>query len=164
MLVSALPIREGDIYGGFRVRIDAIYDTIITPLSIDISTGDIMTPSPVHYEFSGIFDESVRISLWGYNIETVMAEKVETILSRGTYNTRPRDYYDIYILKTTQKFDKPLFIKALLATAEHRGSKFVLDNKKAIFDNISENHELRQMWVKYQKKFYYAQSIIFDLN
>jgi len=90
-VVSITPIREDDRYGGFRVRMDARYDTIITPLSIDISTGDVLTPSAVHYEFSGMFDESVRISIWGYNIETVMAEKVETILSRGIFSTRPRD-------------------------------------------------------------------------
>ena len=76
---SVTPIRKDDVYGGFCVRLDAFYDTIITPLSIDISTGDVITPAAVKYEFSGIFDENVKITLWGYNIETVMAEKVETI-------------------------------------------------------------------------------------
>ena len=94
-------IRKDDIYGGYCVRLDAKYDTIITPLSIDISTGDVITPDAVKYEFSGSFDEEVRISLWGYNIETVIAEKVETILRRGVFTTRPRDYYDVYILGTT---------------------------------------------------------------
>ncbi len=73
------------------------------PLSIDISTGDVITPSAVLYEFGGIFYDNVRIKLWGYNIETVMAEKVETILSRGIFNTRPRDFYDVYILGTTKE-------------------------------------------------------------
>lgn len=132
-VVSVLPIRKDDRYGGFCVRMDALYDTITTPLSIDISTGDIMTPSAVPYEFSGIFDESIRIHLWGYNIETVMAEKVETILSRGVFSTRPRDYYDIYILGTTQKYDKVLFLEALSATAEHRGSKAILFAREDIF-------------------------------
>lgn len=132
-VASVLPIRKDDRYGGFCVRMDALYDTITTPLSIDISTGDIMTPSAVPYEFSGIFDESIRIHLWGYNIETVMAEKVETILSRGVFSTRPRDYYDIYILGTTQKYDKALFLEALSATAEHRGSKAILSAREDIF-------------------------------
>lgn len=118
-VVSVAPIRKDDRYGGFCIRMDAVYDTIVTPLSIDISTGDVLTPSVVSYEFSGIFDESVHIRLWGYNIETVMAEKVETILSRGVFSTRPRDYYDIYILGTTQKYDRALFLEALSATAEH---------------------------------------------
>lgn len=99
--ISIDPIRKDDIYGGYCVRINAIYDTIVTPLSVDVSTGDVITPGAVLYEFGGIFDESVQISLWGYNIETVMAEKAETILSRGVFNTRPRDYYDAYILSTT---------------------------------------------------------------
>ena len=105
-VISIDPIRNDDKYGGFCVRLDALYDTILTPLSIDVSTGDIITPAPVLYEFSGIFDDEVRIQLWGYNIETVMAEKVETILSRGVFNTRPRDYYDVFILSTVQGFDK----------------------------------------------------------
>jgi len=141
---------------------DALYDTITTPLSIDISTGDIMTPSAVPYEFSGIFDESIRIHLWGYNIETVMAEKVETILSRGVFSTRPRDYYDIYILGTTQKYDKALFLEALSATAEHRGSKAILSAREDIFENISKSRDLRQMWSKYQKKFPYAHDVTYD--
>ncbi len=73
---SVEPIRKDDVYGGYCVRLDAKYDTIITPLSIDISTGDIITPDAVKYEFTGIFDDRIRILLWGYNIETVMAEKI----------------------------------------------------------------------------------------
>jgi len=161
-VVSVMPIRKDDLYGGFRVRMDAVYDTIETPLSIDISAGDVMTPSAVPYEFSGIFDESVRIRLWGYNIETVMAEKVETILTRSIFSTRPRDYYDIYILSTTQKYDKALFQEALSATAEHRGSKAILSAPESVFDNISESRDLRQMWEKYQKKFSYAQDITYE--
>ena len=90
-MISINPIRKDDIYGGYCVRINAIYDTIVTPLSIDVSTGDVITPGAALYEFGGLFDESVQISLWGYNIETMMAEKVETILSRSIFNTRPRD-------------------------------------------------------------------------
>lgn len=161
-VVSVAPIRKDDRYGGFCIRMDAVYDTIVTPLSIDISTGDVITPSAVPYEFSGIFDESVRIRLWGYNIETVMAEKVETILSRGVFNTRPRDYYDIYILGTTQKYDRALFLEALSATAEHRGSKAILSAPAAVLGNISESDDLRQIWSKYQKKFPYAQDVTYE--
>lgn len=120
--VSINTIRKDDNYGGFCVRINAIFDTMLIPLSIDVSTGDIITPGAILYEFGGIFDENVQIRLWGYNIETVMAEKTETILSRGVLNTRPRDYYDVYVLGTTQKFDRQVFEDALSATAEHRGS------------------------------------------
>lgn len=159
---SVAPIRKDDVYGGYCVRLDAIYDTIITPLSIDISTGDIITPSAVKYEFGGIFDENVKISLWGYNIETVMAEKVETILSRGIFTTRPRDFYDVYILETTQKYDKGLFLEALKATAIHRGSQEKIADVGGIIDRISTNSDLKNMWGKYQKKFTYACDISYE--
>ena len=82
-----------------------------------MSTGDAITPHAVQYQFSEIFDDEKSYELWAYNIETVMAEKVETILRRGVFNTRPRDFYDAYILATTQKFDKGVFAEALSATA-----------------------------------------------
>ena len=156
---SIAPIRKDDRYGGFCVRLDAIYDTIVTPLSIDVSTGDVITPEAVEYEFSGIFDEEIRIKMWGYYIESVMAEKVETILSRGIFNTRPRDFYDVYILGTTQRYDKKIFLKALEATAIHRGSREQIIDKTGIIEKLSASEELIQMWEKYRKKFSYASEI-----
>ena len=159
---SIEPIRKDDIYGGYCVRLDAVYDTIITPLSIDVSTGDVITPDAVKYEFSGIFDEDIRISLWGYNIETVIAEKVETILRRGVFTTRPRDYYDVYILGTTQEYDKEIYKEALKATAEHRGSTEQISDVEGILKQISESDDLKGMWRKYQKKFAYASDISYE--
>lgn len=159
---SIEPIRKEDIYGGYCVKLDAFYDTIITPLSIDISTGDIITPKAARYEFSGIFDENIRISLLGYNIETVIAEKIETILSRGIFTTRPRDYYDVYILGTTQKFDKETLKKALEATSQHRGSLEKITDVEEILKQISESDELKDMWRKYQNKFAYAADISYE--
>ena len=159
---SIEPIRKDDIYGGYCVRLDAVYDTIVTPLSIDVSTGDVITPDAVKYEFSGIFDEDIRISLWGYNIETVIAEKVETILRRGVFTTRPRDYYDVYILGTTQEYDKEIYKEALRATAEHRGSKEQISDVEGILKQISESEDLKDMWRKYQKKFAYASNISYE--
>ena len=156
---SIAPIRKDDRYGGFCVRLDAIYDTIVTPLSIDVSTGDVITPEAVEYEFSGIFDEEIRIKMWGYNIESVMAEKVETILSRGIFNTRPRDFYDVYILGTTQRYDKKIFLKALEATAIHRGSREQIIDKTGIIEKLSASEDLIQMWEKYRKKFSYASEL-----
>lgn len=159
---SVAPIRKDDAYGGYCVRLDAIYDTIITPLSIDVSTGDIITPAAVKYEFAGIFDENVKITLWGYNIETVMAEKIETILSRGVFTTRPRDFYDVYILGTTQKYVKEIFKEALRATARHRGSLERISDVDRIIEQISSSKDLSDMWLKYQKKFSYAKEVSFE--
>lgn len=156
------PIREDDIYGGYRVMLNARLDTLLTPLSIDVSTGDAITPNAVQYHFSEIFDEEKSYDLWAYNIETVMAEKVETILRRGVFNTRPRDFYDIYILTTTQKFDKNLFAEALHATVNHRGTAKQNANKPDILNNIETSHELKNMWEKYRKQFAYASHIEYD--
>lgn len=162
-IVKAIePIRRDDIYGGYSVRLDALYDTIVTPLSIDVSTGDVITPDAVKYEFSGIFDKDTRISLWGYNIETVIAEKVETILRRGVFTTRPRDYYDVYILGTTQQYDKEIYKEALKATAKHRGSTEQIWDVEGILKQISESKDLEDMWMKYQKKFAYASHISYE--
>ncbi len=153
------PIREDDIYGGYRVMLNAKFDTLLTPLSIDVSTGDAITPHAVQYSFSEIFDTEKSYELWTYNIETVMAEKAETILRRGVFNTRPRDFYDVYILATTQKFDKSLFADALNATANHRGTAQQIADVSSILHNIEESPELKTMWDKYRKQFVYAADI-----
>lgn len=161
-LGTITPIREDDIYGGYRVALNARFETILTPLTIDISTGDIITPEAVRFSFSEIFDESRSFELWAYNIETVLAEKVETILRRGVFNTRPRDFYDTYILATTQKYDPIVFQAALKATAEHRGTTEQIADVEGILQNISGSPELRAMWAKYQGQFGYAKDIAFD--
>ena len=155
-------IRDDDIYGGYRVALNAKYDTIVTSLSMDVSTGDAITPNPVEYIFSEIFDEERTFRLWAYNIETVMAEKVETILRRGVFNTRPRDFYDAYILATTQRFDRSVFAEALKATAVHRGTTEQISDISTIMKNIEESAELRMMWDKYRKQFAYAEDITYE--
>ena len=161
-IISIEPIRDDDPYGGYCVRIDAFYDTIKMALSVDISTGDVITPSAILYEFNGIFEEDLKIELWGYNIETVLAEKVETILCRGVFNTRPRDYYDVYILSTTQQYDRLLFEEALAATADHRGSTNSIMDRAGIMERISKSEDLQGMWEKYRKRFAYAESIGYE--
>lgn len=156
------PIREEDIYGGYRVMLNARFDTLLTPLSIDVSTGDAITPHAVQYRFSEIFDDEKSFELWAYNIETVMAEKVETILRRGVFNTRPRDFYDVYILTATQKFDKAVFADALKATANHRGTTEQIADVPDILHNIEESPQLKTMWDKYRKQFAYASDINYD--
>lgn len=156
------PIRDDDIYGGYRVMLDARYDTILAPLSIDVSTGDAITPHAVEFSFNEIFDDSKSFRLWAYNIETVLAEKVETILRRTVFNTRPRDFYDAYILATTQNYNKELFGQALRATAQHRGTAEQIANVPGILQDIAESAALQAMWDKYRRQFAYAKDIPFD--
>lgn len=156
------PIREDDIYGGYRVKLNAKMDTLLTPLSIDVSTGDVITPQAVRYRFAEVFDDEKTYELWTYNLETVMAEKVETILRRGVFNTRPRDFYDAYILAATQSFNKCIFTEALAATAAHRGTSKQIADAVGILQNIEESAELRAMWDKYRNQFAYAKDIEYE--
>ena len=156
------PIREDDIYGGYRVALDAIYETIVTPMTIDVSTGDVITPEAVKYDFTGIFDDELTFEVWAYNIENVLAEKIETILRRSMFNIRPRDFYDAYILITTQNFDEAVFVKALEKTIEHRGTRNQINDFGSTMEVVSESADLRRMWNNYQSQFPYAKDISFE--
>lgn len=154
-------IRDDDMYGGFRVGIRADYETIVTPLAVDITTGDVITPREVFYSFKMIFEEGI-IGVWAYNIETVLAEKAETILQRGELNTRPRDYYDIYILTNTQKFDKLVFIEALEETAKHRKTTHIFNDIQNRIKSIESSEILKDRWIKYSENYSYAEDISFE--
>ena len=156
------PIREDDIYGGYRVALDAVYETIVIPMTIDVSTGDVITPNAVKYDFAGIFDAGLTFEVWAYNIETVLAEKVETILRRSVFNTRPRDFYDVYILITTQNFDKMIFAEALEKTIEHRGTRNQINDFDSTMEIISASADIQRMWSNYQSQFSYAKDISFE--
>ena len=97
-VASGEPIRRNDPYGGFRVHFDAAAFGIRAHLSVDLSTGDAVTPAPEEYELPGLFDDTPAIRLLGYSRETILAEKIESILTLSVYGTRPRDYYDLWLL------------------------------------------------------------------
>jgi predicted nucleotidyltransferase component of viral defense system len=158
-----LPIREEDEYGGYRVAIVARYESINTPLKIDITTGDVITPDAIRYAFHSNFEDKL-IQVWAYNIETILAEKVETILRRSVLNTRPRDFYDVYIIAKTKRkaIKKKVFITALNATSEKRGSLSTLQDKETILRTIQSDTIMRQRWERYSKENYYATGIAFD--
>jgi len=159
---AIVPIRTDDIYGGYRVKVVASYDSIEVPFSIDITTGDVITPRAVKCFLRGIFDEEKLIEIWAYNIETVLAEKIKTVLRRNTLNTRPRDFYDVFIIGTTQTFDKVLLKDAITATAAHRGTTGQISDVPTILSAISGSTELRQQGEKYRKEFDYASDITFE--
>lgn len=158
-----LPIRDEDEYGGYRLAITARYETIATPLKVDITTGDIITPEAVRYSFRSSFEEK-QIEIWAYNIETILAEKVETILRRSVLNTRPRDFYDVYILTKIYQhmIDKDIFIAALNATAQKRVSLAALQDQKKILHAIQSDPLMRQRWNLYCQENFYASGIEFD--
>ena len=154
-------IRPDDSYGGFRANIESVYDQIVTPMHLDITTGDAITPSEIEYEYRRSFGEG-SIHILAYNIETVFAEKYETILRRGEASTRPRDFYDIYILIKTIHYDRELFRKALENTAKHRESEYIFRNEKGIIKEIEESNLLKDQWKRYQKRYSYAVEISYE--
>lgn len=158
-----VPIRGDDKYGGYRVAIVSKYESINIPLKIDITTGDIITPDVVQYAFHSNF-ENKTIEIWAYNIETILAEKVETILRRSVLNTRPRDFYDVYIIMKTQQhgINTKILSSALKATSEKRMSLQALQDHEKILLSIQSDPTMRQRWERYCKENYYANGIGFD--
>jgi predicted nucleotidyltransferase component of viral defense system len=136
---------------------------INTPLKIDLTTGDVITPEAIRYAFHSNFEDKT-IEVWAYNPETILAEKVETILRRSVLNTRPRDFYDVYILLKAQPqaINRETFKKALRATVEKRMSMPALQDKDKIVQAIQSNATMRQHWDRYCKENFYANGITFD--
>ena len=157
---SVEPIRADDEYGGFRISLMSAYDSINVPLKVDITTDDAITPREIRYSFTTMF-ESRTIEIWTYNVETVLAEKYETILRRGILNTRPRDFYDVYILTQTQQIDREILAQAIRATAQKRGSLSVLADKSAIVNTIRNDGTMQQRWATYCREYPYADGINF---
>lgn len=149
-------------YSGVRISLNAFLDATRIPLKIDISTGDAITPAAVHYQYKLMFEERY-ITLWAYNLETVLAEKIETVLSRSVLNTRLRDFYDLYVLQDTGlEIDKATLAAALTATARKRGSEQVLVLYERTLDEIRISPLMREQWKRYQEKNNYAAGIVWD--
>lgn len=147
-------------YPGIRVTLNAVMDRLITPMKIDISTGDAVTPRAIEYDYRLMFDDR-SIKLWSYNLETILAEKLQTILARSVLNTRMRDFYDVYILLSLyeNKIDGTVFREAFDATCKKRGTVNLMQNAPAIIANINEDDTLQKLWAAYQKKYSYAEKI-----
>lgn len=139
-------------YSGVRISLNAFLDATRIPLKIDISTGDAITPAAVNYQYKLMFEERY-ITLWAYNLETVLAEKIETVLSRSVLNTRLRDFYDLYVLQDTGlEIDKATLAAALTATARKRGSEQALALYERTLDEIRISPLMREQWERYQGK------------
>ena len=155
-------IREGDEYTGYRVALTADFPPMAVPLKLDITTGDKITPKEIEYSFKLLMEDR-SISILAYNLETILAEKLETVVSRGDQNTRPRDYYDIYVLLKLRSNDISMgdLLAAVTATCQKRGTAEVMKNYRAIMDQVSSSPVMNDQWRKYQAEFSYAADIAF---
>ena len=162
-VVSITEIREMDDYFGFRVSLIAGIGIMKIPLKIDITTGDKIIPSEISYEYPLMF-ENRSIKIKAYNLETILSEKIETIISRGNQNTRMRDFYDVYILLKlkSKNIDYNILRLAIEETSQKRDSLNLLLKYKEIISNIENNNEMLVRWENYRNSFNYARTIDFN--
>jgi predicted nucleotidyltransferase component of viral defense system len=160
---SVAPIMDDADYPGIRVSLDSTLETMCTPLKIDFSTGDVITPQEVSYSFKLLFEDRT-ISILAYTLETVLAEKIETLLTRGDANSRMRDFYDIFILEQSQShsIDGALLKMAFTNTSNKRGSSAVVSDMDIILNEVENSPEITALWKNYQRKFEYASDIGWD--
>lgn len=158
-----MPIKEDNEYGGYKFKIIARLSNLRVPFGVDISTGDLMTPRAIEYNYKTILEDE-NISLYTYNYETIIAEKLETILKRNTANSRMKDYYDLYYFVTYKwnDIDISTLKTAIDTTFKHRKSEEHLEQFNTIIENISKDENLIFRWDKYRKEHEYANNIKFD--
>lgn len=157
------PIRQDDIYGGFSIKLNATFDTLNEVIFIDVTTGDKITPREISYSMPSLFTNHT-IDVWTYNLETVLAEKLETIISRGVASTRPRDRYDLYTLYKLREsqIDFTILKRAVENTSEKRNSKELIQNWKNQVRAIETSDYQKNLWIRYQHQFKYAKDISFE--
>ena len=169
-----VPIKEDNEYGGYRFKLIAKLSNLKIPFSIDISTGDLITPRAVEYKYKTILENN-QISYndgnqhvlkldENYNYETIIAEKFETVLKRNISNSRMKDYYDLYYFVTYKwnDIDKATLEVAVDTTFKHRKSKKYLDKYNEIILNLSNDINLLERWNKYRKEHTYAKEVEFE--
>ena len=149
-------------YPGIRVTMNANVGRLITPLKIDISTGDVITPRAIEFNYDLLLEDR-SISLWSYNLETILAEKLQTVLARGILNTRMRDFYDVRMLLDTyeDKVNKAVLKDAFAATCKKRGTDHLQEQAEEIIKIIEADEQLQVLWRAYQKKYSYAAEIAY---
>lgn len=157
------PIREDDEYHNFRIHLSAKYGKINSPMKIDVTTGDAITPAAVRYEYPLIFEDR-SVPVMAYTLETVLAEKYETIIRRNIGTTRARDFYDLHTLYRTRCEEiRPDILRLAVAhTAQKRGSVQELHDWKEIIEDIRSEQQLVRLWEKYCEENQYAASISFN--
>ncbi len=150
-------------YPGIRIALDASIGQMSAPLKIDISTGDVITPKAISYEYKLMLEDR-SINLWSYNLETILAEKLQTVLARGVLNTRMRDYYDIYTLTRIYKNSIDILVlrDAFAATCKKRDSLGLMHEGENITTIVADDNTLSERWKVYKAKYSYAVDISYD--
>ncbi len=154
-LTKVTDIMEEHDYPGIRVMLEATLDKMRQAVKIDISTGDIITPGAVEYSYSLMFEDR-SISMWTYNIETLLAEKLETIMARGTANTRMRDFYDIYTISEQEVFNKEVLKRAFLATSTKRNTIRQISDLQNIIAKVASDDTMAAQWENFREASFFV--------
>ena len=156
-------IREDDEYSGYRVALRADYGKMAVPLKLDITTGDKITPREIEFSYKLLMEDR-SINILAYNLSTILAEKLETVVSRGDQNTRPRDFYDVFILTKLRagSIDMADLNAALKATSEKRGTTELMKKYHEIMQVVKNSDVMKRQWDNYRKDFDYATGIEFE--
>lgn len=162
-VVGSSEIRENDLYGGFQVVLLAKLDNVRYQFSIDIATGDPIVPSERTYDYKCLVTGEV-LPIKAYSLESVIAEKLETILSRGIANSRSKDYYDLYLLKLTQfeNVNESVLKDAYSKTCLYRNFSISENKAMALVDSILNNQQILKRWIIFGKRVKYAENIRFN--
>jgi predicted nucleotidyltransferase component of viral defense system len=155
-------ITKDDEYGGIGIGLVAEFGTIRLPIGIDVTYGDVITPAPEWRSFASVVDANVRIRVLAYTVETLMAEKIQSILKRGVATTRPRDFYDLHMLRLRKGYAPETLRTAVANTVRNRKSEDYFEKRTEILDAIAGSEFQRRQWDRYRKKYPYARGIGFD--
>ncbi len=156
---NSKPIREDDDYGGLKYKLLAKFDNLRVNLSIDIATGDLITPREIEYDYKMMFEDR-SLKIMTYNIESIIAEKFQTVISRGILNSRMKDYYDLYYLITYEKYSKDNLKEAIIKTFKKRNTD--INSIDKIIEEIKQSEFTKELWIEYTKKHQYVKSLKFE--
>ena len=162
-IVDIKDIREEDEYGGFKINIVGMLEKLRVNMFVEFTTGDKITPKEIDYNYNSIFEDK-KISILAYTIETILAEKFETIISRSIANTRLKDFYDIYILMSNYKdiISNDVLVEAIKNTFRKRETNINVDKISEVIFLIRNDNVMKNYWEKYQSKFSFAQGINYN--
>ncbi len=162
-IMGISPIKEQDQYGGYRASILCRFENIRQVIPLDIATGDVITPNPIQYSFSSVFGDD-EISIKAYPIETMLAEKLQTIYARGFLNSRNKDYYDLHILYKlkSKEIDMPTLVRACEQTFQYRKTEFNLVKIQELLERLMVDDSFQKRWNAYAKKNSYVHGLSFE--
>lgn len=161
-IINIKDIRLEDEYGGFKINVKGTFDKIRTNFFIEITTGDIIIPREIKYKYNSIFEDK-KINIVAYTIETIIAEKFESIISKNITTTRAKDFYDLHMLmKDKNDINNKNLVKAIENTFNKRNTEFDIDSFKEIVELLRDSNTLRRIFADYQEKLEYTKQVKFD--